>query len=117
MPNPIGHFEICVSNLEEGKEFYSKLFEWDIHMDSSMPGYALANTSKEPGGGIFQAEGEMKPFVTIYVEVDDIDGVLAKAESMGAMIIAKKTKISDEHGYYGMFADPDKNVIGLWSRT
>ena len=117
MPNTICHFEICVKNTKKGIEFYKSLFDWDIKMDESMGDYGIINTGSEPGGGIFPAQGEMKPYVTVYVSVSDIDGMLDKAEKSGAFIIVRKTKISDEFGYYGMFADPDGNVIGLWSRT
>ncbi|MFH1675774.1 MAG: VOC family protein [bacterium] len=117
MPNSICHFEICVKNTQKGIEFYKSLFDWDIKMDTAMPEYGMISTGGEPDGGIFPAQGEMKPYVTIYVKVDDIDGTLDKAAESGAFIIVRKTKISDEYGYYGMFADPDGNVIGLWSKT
>ena len=116
MPNPIVHWEICVSDAAAGREFYGKLFGWEITADESMD-YNTVNTGEEPGGGIFQAMGEMKPYVTIYAKVDDIDGTLDEAEKLGAFIIQRKKQISEEHGYYGMFADPDGNVIGLWSKT
>lgn len=116
MPNPIVHWEICVKDAATAKEFYGKLFGWEITADESMD-YNTVNTGEEPGGGIFQAMGEMKPYVMIYVKVDDIDGTLDEAEKLGASIIQRKKQISEEHGYYGMFADPDGNVIGLWSKT
>ena len=116
MPNPICHFEICVKNTKRSVEFYSKIFDWKIE---SMPGmdYSMVNTGAEPGGGIFQAEGEMKPYATVYVLVDDINATIDKAVANGAQEVARKTKISDEFGFYGMFADPDGTVIGLWSKT
>jgi uncharacterized protein len=115
MPNPIAHFEICVKDLKAGTDFYRELFGWTIKMESTM-NYAMIDTGKEPGGGIFQAEGDIKPYLAIYPEVDDIEKTLEKAEKLGAFIIVKKTKISDEWGYYGLFTDPDGNVIGVWSR-
>ncbi len=52
-----------------------------------------------------------------YASVADIDATLNEAEKLGAFIVTRKAKISDEFGYYGMFADPDGNVIGVWSKT
>ncbi len=115
MPNPICHFEICVKNLKAGTEFYSKLFGWEIHEDTNLQ-YGAVSTGEDPGGGIFQLQGDMKPYVTVYVKVDDINAMLEKAKGNGAFIIQEKKMISEEYGYYGMFADPDGNVIGLWSK-
>jgi uncharacterized protein len=114
MVNSIVHFEICVKNMKTGMDFYGKIFDWKIAMDEKM-NYGMISTGAEPDGGIFQAEGEMPPYVAIYVKVDDIDAVLDRAEEAGAFIIQRKKLISEEFGYYGMFADPDNNVIGLWS--
>jgi predicted enzyme related to lactoylglutathione lyase len=115
MPNPICHFEICVKDLKKGAEFYKKVFGWEIKIEPEM-NYCTIATGSEPGGGLNLAQGEMKPYVTIYPKVDDISAVLKKAKKNGAFIICEKAKISDEFGYYGMFADPDGNVIGVWSK-
>lgn len=115
MPNPICHFEICVKDLNKGMDFYRKVFGWDISYEEDME-YGIINTGEEPGGGLNIARGDMKPYVTLYPKVDDITATLQTAKENGAFIIAEKSKISDEHGYYGMFADPDGNVIGVWSK-
>jgi len=117
MPSPIVYWEICVRDMDAGTEFYRKVMGWEISRDPDIPNYCDANTGAEPGGGIFPAEGEMKPYVTIYAKVDDIDAILDKAAKHGAFIIQRKKLICEKHGYYGMFADPDGNVIGLWSKT
>jgi len=114
MASPIVHFEICVTDLEKSRDFYANIFGWDMKFDSGMD-YVEISTGSEPGGGIFRTKGEMKPYVTVYMKVDDINATIEKAKQNGAFIIAEKTKISDEHGYYGMFADADNNVIGVWS--
>ncbi len=116
MSNPVVHFEICVKDMDAGIDFYRNLFGWEITKDQNMT-YAMIRTGEDPEGGIFPAEGDMKPFVTVYAKVEDIDAVLDKAERMGAFIIQRKKLITEQYGYYGMFADPDGNVIGLWSKT
>ncbi len=102
--------------MEKGIEFYKQVFDWDITSIPEMK-YGMISTGGEPGGGIMQAEGEMKPYVAIYVGVEDIDATLVKAKELGAHIIQEKKQISEEHGYYGMFADKDNNVIGVWCKT
>ena len=117
MPSPITHFEIGVKDLSAAVKFYKKVFGWTISKPRGS-NYAMIDTGgKGPGGGIMEIEGaDMRPYVTVYPEVDDIDKVLKKAEKAGAFIIAWKTEIGGDWGYYGMFADPDKNVIGVWSK-
>ncbi len=115
MPNPVAHWEICVKDIKAGIGFYKSLFDWEIREEPEM-NYAMVNTGEEPDGGIFQAQGEMKPYVTIYYKVEDIDAVIDKAEKLGAFVIARRTLISEQYGYYGLFADPDGNLVGLWSK-
>lgn len=102
--------------MEKGMEFYRNVFGWDIRYEEDMQ-YAMINTGEDPEGGMNLARGDMKPYVTLYPKVDDITAVLEKAKENGAVIICEKSKISDEFGYYGMFADPDGNVIGVWSKV
>jgi predicted enzyme related to lactoylglutathione lyase len=116
MPSPITHFEIAVKDLNASVKFYKKVFGWDIRKIKGMK-YAMIDAGKKPGGGIMEIEGaDMRPYVAIYPEVDDIDAVLKKAEKAGAFIIAWRTEIGGDWGFYGMFADPDRNVIGVWSK-
>lgn len=115
MANPIVHFEICVNDMKKGIEFYKNVLGWDI-TEGEMNNYGIISTGADPGGGIMKTQGEMKPYVTIYAKVDDIPAVLAKAKENGAHIVQEKKMISEEHGYYGMFADLDGTVIGVWSK-
>jgi uncharacterized protein len=116
MPNPIMHFEIAVKDLKAGADFYKKLFGWKIKIDRKM-NYGMIDTGGQPGGGMYQVEGKMKPGVTLYPEVENIEKMLAKAEKLGGKIVVKKTLISEEWGYFAIFADPDGTMIGLWAKS
>jgi hypothetical protein len=116
MPNPIVHFEIGVNNMDKGMEFYQSLFGWKIDHDPQMT-WAVISTGEEPGGGICSAGEEMPVGIYIYIKVDDIDAALKKAERLGGKITCPKKLISPQYGYYGLFTDPDGNMIGVWSMT
>jgi len=118
MPNPNVYWEICVKDLKAGIRFYTSLFDWEIREEPelNLMNYGMVSTGEEWDGGIFQAQGEMKPYVAVYFKVDDIDAVIDKAEKLGAFVIARKTLISEQYGYYGLFTDPDGNLVGLWSK-
>ncbi len=116
MPNPICHFEIGAKDLQNSIKFYKDLFDWNVRLEESM-NYGLIGTGEEPGGGIEKLSADEKPRVIVYVAVDDIEAKLKEAEGLGGKIIQPKKAISPEHGFFGLFTDPDGNVIGLWCKT
>ena len=87
MPNPVVHWEIQTSNSDKVGEFFAKLFDW--HVDSDNPfNYGMVDTHAEGGinGGI-GGQGSGVNRVTFYVQVDDLDAYLKKAESLGGKTI------------------------------
>jgi len=116
MGTPVVHFEIAVKNGAKGREFYSKLFDWEIKVDEKM-GYGSVDAGEGGiGGGIMQTEeGQFPPYVTFYVEVDDIQTYLDKAEAHGGKTTFPPTEIPGV-GWIGMFLDPDGSRIGLWKK-
>lgn len=115
MSSPVIYFEIGVRNGEKGKEFYSKMFDWKIN--TNMPDYhEIAKDGEGISGGIFPIkEGEMPPYVTIYVQVDDLQKYLDKAAELGGKQIVPPTALPPGMGSFAMFADPDGNCVGLWT--
>jgi predicted enzyme related to lactoylglutathione lyase len=77
-------------------------------------GYATFDTHDGPGGG-FNPVSELNPAgtVTVYVGAEDIPGTLAKAEALGGRILAPESEIPG-FGWFGLFADPFGNMIGLY---
>ena len=55
--------------------------------------------------------------VVIYIEVDNIEETLNKAAELGGKIHTQKTMINENAGSFGLFNDPDGNLIGLWSKN
>ncbi|MEK7217098.1 MAG: VOC family protein, partial [Chloroflexota bacterium] len=62
-------------------------------------------------GGIGPAQQE-PGHVTVYVQVDDLDAYLKKAESLGGKTLMPPTEIPGVVTM-AMFADPEGNVIGM----
>ncbi len=115
MSNPVVHFEIIGSDLNKSTAFYSELFGWQVNTEM-MPGYGLVSPAGEGsiGGGIMGAPEGMRPMVTFYIHVEDIDAMLAKAESLGGKTLMPKMEIPGV-GFSGMFADADGNPVGLFT--
>jgi predicted enzyme related to lactoylglutathione lyase len=51
--------------------------------------------------------------VVVYVQVDDLEAYLKKAESLGAKRLVEPTEIPGM-GAWAQFTDPDGNAIGLY---
>ncbi len=114
MANPVVHFEIIASNRKKSQQFYSDLFGWSIKADDAMD-YGLVASAGENaiGGGIGPAQPESKPYVTIYVLVDDLQAALNKAEKLGGKTTVPPMPIPGI-GSFAIFADLDGNKIGLF---
>ena len=114
MPNPVVHWEIHARDAKRMQDFYASLFDWQV--DSSNPmGYGFVDTQSAPpgiNGGIPEAgEGE-DARVILYVEVDDLQAYLDRAESFGGRTIMPPTEIPGIVTI-ALFADPEGNTTGL----
>ena len=113
MPNPIVHFEIHAPHAAAAQEFYRQLFGW--HVDTNNPmSYGMVDThseSKGIGGGI-TANPMKTAMVTVYVDVNDLQATLDKAEQLGGKTIMPPTQVY-EGLTIALFTDPDGNAIGL----
>lgn len=110
----IVHIEIPTANAEESGKFYSQLFGWKITPVPEM-NYTLFEPETGPGGG-FTLVGENTQVgdVLLYVDSDDIDSDLKKAQELGAKVLVPKSEIS-KVGWYGVFSDPTGNMIALYT--
>jgi predicted enzyme related to lactoylglutathione lyase len=116
MPDhPIVHIEFSASDLTTAAKFYSDLFGWKTEHMPEM-NYATFEAPPGPGGGLAPVDGQMYNAgdVVVYVQTDDIEATLAKAESLGGSTVQPKTEIPG-FGWFGLFLDPTGNRIGLYT--
>ena len=112
MGNPVVHFEIGGVDGARSRAFYGELFGWAVQTESHGYGVVSTGTPVGIGGGIMQTPEGVPPWVTVYVEVDDLEKSLARAEELGGRRIMGPAPIG-EMGDVAMFSDPDGNPIGL----
>jgi predicted enzyme related to lactoylglutathione lyase len=111
MAHPVVHFEIGCRDSAATTDFYSKMFEWK--MEAMGPATMIAPES--PGGiagHITQLGHEPFHYVTVYVQVDDVQAYLDKAAGLGGKTVVPPVQIPQ--GTFAWLADPDGNTIGLW---
>ena len=113
MGAPIVHFEINGIDFKRSEDFYRNLFGWQIQ-DVPAINYAMVDTGVKMGinGGIGQLDPGEMPFVTFYVQVEELQPYLDKAVSLGGRIIIPITVIPDMITF-AMFSDPDGCRVGL----
>jgi predicted enzyme related to lactoylglutathione lyase len=112
MSNPVVHFQIGGRNAAALRGFYQEVFGWVV--DEPMPiGAIRTGTGTGVDGGLHQVDDNQKPYLAVYVAVDDLLGTVATAERLGAEIIVPPTDVNGV-GSFAMFQDPEGNCIGLW---
>jgi len=113
MAAPVTHFEIITKDAQRVKDFYANLFGWNYN-DMPEMGYGMVDTGVKMGinGGIGQAQENMAPCVTFYVQVEDLQAHLDKAVSLGGTIVVPLTDIPGAVTF-AQIKDPDGNMVGI----
>lgn len=112
MGNAVVHFEIGGPDDAPLAAFYGKLFGWKLQSFEG-GGYTMIDTNG--GGGINGGIGKSQtgePWSTFYVEAEDLQAVLDKAESLGAKTVMPVTDFGGAVTI-AMFNDPDGLLVGL----
>lgn len=113
MANPVVHFEVIGKDSKKSQKYYADLFGWAVDGNNPMDyGMVSAQDGQGIGGGVAGAQPGGGALVTFYVQVDDIDAYLKKAESLGGKVVMPKMDVPGGPTL-AQFADPDGNVIGL----
>jgi predicted enzyme related to lactoylglutathione lyase len=115
------HIEFSATDPAQSAEFYSNLFGWEMHNIPEFDYWTFGTVEGQGGGfnkvGSTQGSFEVKPGdVIAYVNTDDIEGDLAKAQELGGTIVTPKMEIPGI-GWYGIFRDPTGNQVGLYTGT
>lgn len=118
MGNPVVYFEIAGKNGEKLNDFYCSIFGWKTDKNPYGGTYMVDSQSDDAGipGHIFPVteDTDFDNHVTFYVEVDDLQAYLDKAESLGAKTLIPPQEIPGNMGAFALFLDPSDNCIGLY---
>lgn len=116
--NPVGYFEIPVTDMERAIRFYTALLGVTFEREK-IDGYDMALFPFDPNGSGASgalAKGDVYvPSQTgpiLYFRVDDIDAVLARALALGSMVLYPKKDIGP-NGFVAEIGDSEGNRIAL----
>ena len=118
MGQPVAFFEVVSPEPQRAQKFYGELFGWQISTSPGLDGYALVDTGAGEaavGGGIGPSQAPGDTGVKVYMQVDDLDAYLARAEELGGTPLVPPTDLPGEYGRFAIFTDPDGNPVGLWA--
>lgn len=107
MADPVVHFEIGCRDLAATKSFYAQMFDWKIGGDSM-----IAPGPNGIGGHLVALGHEPHNYTLVYIQVEDLDASLAKAQALGGKKVLGPIQIP--LGTFAWIADPEGNHIGLW---
>ena len=108
---PVVHFEVGCKDLEKTTSFYTDLFGWT---KTTVPYSSLINTNSSEGvqGHITALGHEPYQYVTFYIQVEDIDGMLKKVTEAGGTKIVGPIPLPDKT-QFAWFKDPEGNMVAL----
>lgn len=112
MGKKVIHFEIIGTDGKKLQSFYSKLFDWKVDANNTM-NYGMVDAAEAGiGVGISAGQPGQPARVTAYVEVENLDEYLKKAERLGDKTILEPTDVP-AGPRLAMIADPEGHIMGL----
>lgn len=120
-PTPIVHFEIGCKDMAATRRFYGELFGWTFEdygganmVTNIGPSHDGGKPMTDGIGGHLNALGHPPhQYVTVYANVDDVQGTLDNAVKLGGKVVVPVTEVPNM-GHFAWFSDPEGNCIGLW---
>jgi predicted enzyme related to lactoylglutathione lyase len=88
MPSPLVYFQIATTDLEASRRFFSELLDWDLGDEGTVGIDPQGPADFDVKGAFFPLPAGGAPFVTPWFRVSHLAGTLAKAEALGARVIA-----------------------------
>ena len=107
--------ELMTTDIAGAKEFYGKMFNWQLQdMNADMP-YTMAKTDDEDVAGMMPMPpevGKMPPMWGAYVTVDDVAASAKQAEALGGKVLMEPRDIPDV-GRFCVISDPQGATLNL----
>lgn len=116
--NKIVFWELATHDQDRTVDFFQEVFGWEIAFDTELGFYTVSAESsceKPLDGGIFTLKKAKLPFLTLYIEVEDIDGLCGKIEAAGGSIVEGPMKIT-ERSKICLFNEPSGVTFAMIER-
>jgi predicted enzyme related to lactoylglutathione lyase len=109
--------ELHTSDPAAAKSFYGEVLGWTAR-DEDMGGFTYTIFQNRAGtdvAGCSQLrEGEPGTNWLVYIGTDDVDATTARAQELGATVLAGPMDIPNDIGRFSVLQDPAGAVFGLY---
>ncbi|HKF18927.1 MAG TPA: VOC family protein [Candidatus Dormibacteraeota bacterium] len=108
--------DLSSSDAAASREFYSKLFGWNVEVapDPQYGGYALAKIAGKDVAGIGPKQSPEGPTAwMVYIGTPDAEDLAQKVQAAGGQVIAPPFDVGDQ-GRMAVFQDPTGAFISAW---
>lgn len=115
MSAPFVWYDLTASpaDADRAREFYAKLFGWQIAPDTSPGPYnGLMMDGQQPSAAVVEATEASAGHWVPYVKVDDLEQATAAATSLGGTVVVEAT--DGPAGTAVLVADPAGALVALW---
>lgn len=119
--NPVGWFDIHVSNFDRAKKFYETVFSLklvDLPIEWGKQALFPFSPESQNISGALVEKKDMKPSTNntvVYFETENCVVEEKRIEQAGGKVVQPKMNIG-EFGYVSIFIDSEGNTVGLHSR-
>lgn len=106
--------ELVTTDTKKAQAFYPSITGWGtLPWDGPQP-YTLWTAGEKPVGGIMEiTDGSLPPHWFAHIATDDVDGTVARAETLGARVIERPTDIPTV-GRFAVLRDPQGAVFAAF---
>ncbi len=113
MAHTIIHVELSATDRKALSKFYADVFGWQLQHHDDM-NYTTFNPGEGIGGG-FSPVSENYPagMTMVYIGTDNVTKSLQEVEKAGGTIVTPEMDIPNT-GKFGVFRDPQGNLVGLF---
>lgn len=97
--NPVVFWELASHDMEKSVKFFQDVFDWQIDFNERLGFYIIPQATPQGeslDGAIFTLKRAKLPFLTIYIQVEDIDAKAKLIEQKGGFIVEEPFNISDK---------------------
>ncbi len=119
--NPMGWFEIPVTEVARAKKFYEEVLSLRLEEHQmgalQMAWFPMKKDGIGASGSLVKGDGYVPSAegVLIYFSAPDLDAAASRARESGGKVITDRTSIG-EYGFIAVIQDTEGNRIGLHSR-
>ena len=87
--NPVVFWELASYDMEKSVQFFRDVFDWRIDFNDRLGFYIIPESTPQGEsmeGGVFTLKKAKLPFLTLYIQVDDMDNKARLIEEKSGFI-------------------------------